>query len=100
MREFEVNCVTRLSRSGGHEQLTHVGHIANHWRLTRESVIRRVESGAEAYYTLDKASGGRRYIAVVREAGHAPYLRTQHAGGWTDHLLSLPECGRTCELVG
>jgi len=100
MREFEVNCVNRLSRSGGHEHVTHVGHIANHWRLTRESVIRRVESGAEAYYTLDKVSGERRYIAVVREAGHAPYLRTRHGSGWTDHLLALPECGRTCELVG
>lgn len=100
MREFEVNCVTRLGRSGGHEQVTHVGHTVNYWRLTRESVIRRVESGVEAYYTLDKASGERHYIGVVREIGHAPYLRTQHAGGWTDHLLALPECGRTCELVG
>ena len=100
MREFEVNCVNRLSRVGGHEQISHVGHAANHWRLTRESVIRRIESGAEAYYVVDKAKGQRHRIGVVREIGHPPYLRTQCAGAWTDLLLALPECGRTCALVG
>lgn len=100
MREFEINCTSRLGRQGGHEQITHVGHIAHHWRLRRESVIRRIEEGLEGYYLLDKSSGERLYLGVVREPGQPPQLRTHHRGAWTDHLLALPECGRTCELVG
>lgn len=99
MREFEVNCVGRLNRQGGHEQITHVGHIANHWRLPLESMIRRIESGTEAYYILDRRTGERRYLGVVRESGHPAYLRARQADGWTDHLLALPECGRTCALI-
>lgn len=100
MREFEINCANRLSRWGGHEQITHVGHIAQHWRLSRDSVVRRIESGTEAYYLLDKATGERLSIGVVREPGHVPYLRARRRDAWTDHLLALPECGRTCELIG
>jgi hypothetical protein len=112
MREVEVNCANRLSgcdRHGrvrghwhghGHEDITHVGHSVHHWRLRRDVVVRRIESGAEAYYLLDKATGERVCIGVVREPGRWPYLRARRRDTWTDHLLELPECGRTCELIG
>jgi hypothetical protein len=100
MREFEINCASRLNRQGGHEHITHLGHIANHWRLSLESMVRRIESGTEGYYLLDRKTGERLRLAVVREPGHTPYLRTQRADGWTDHLLALPECGRSCALIG
>ncbi len=100
MREFEVNCLSRPHRQCGHEQLTHLGHIAHHWRLSLDSMVRRIESGTEGYYLLDRQTGERLPLAVVREPGHPPYLRARRADAWTDHLLALPECGRSCALMG
>ena len=75
MAEFEVNCITKPNRESRHEHITHIGNSEGGWQLTREAAIVRIESKQEAYYTIDRQTGRKVYIGVVREAGKAPFLR-------------------------
>ncbi|SPA36217.1 conserved hypothetical protein [Cupriavidus taiwanensis] len=99
MKEFEVNCVNKPNRSSAHEHITHIGHSVNKWRLTREAAIARIDSKSEAFYIVDRTTGKRAYIGVVREPGKAPYLRTYADGKWNDNLLAQSECGFDCKLI-
>lgn len=99
MKEYQVNCVNKLNRNSSHEHITHIGHTGNKWRLSREAAIARIESKTEAFYTVDKSTGKRIYIGVVREAGKMPYLRTHADGKWNDNLLAQSECGAECSLI-
>lgn len=99
MKEFEVNCINKPNRQSAHEHITHIGNTNANWRLTRESAIRRIDGGEEKFYTVDKSSGRRAYIGVVREAGKQPYLRTHADGKWNNNLLALDECGGSCKLI-
>lgn len=99
MKEFEVNCVTKPNRNSPHEHITHIGNTTIQWRLTREEAIKRIEAKTEGYYTVDKQTGKRAQIGVVRVAGQAPYLRTNADGKWNDNLLAQAECGATCKVV-
>lgn len=99
MKEFEVNCINKIDRNSWHESISHIGNSIGGWRLTKESAIRRIESKEEAYYTVDKTTGKRAYIGVVREQGKNPYLRTYADGKWNDNLLAQPECGTACKII-
>ncbi len=93
MKEYQVSCITKSPPQGGHQHITHVGGIgATAWRLTKESVIRRIDSKEEAFFTVEKTSGKRAYIGVVREPGKEPYLRTHADNVWNDNLLAQPAC--------
>ena len=99
MSEYEVTCVTKPDRNSRHEHITHIGNAAGGWRLTRESAIERIESKREAFYTVDRTTGRRAYIGVVREHGKLPYLRTHADGKWNDNLLAQAECGSNCKVI-
>ncbi|WP_107313537.1 DUF3892 domain-containing protein [Burkholderia metallica] len=100
MKEYEVNCVNKSNRGSRHEHITHIGHTGNMWRLTTDVAIARIESKSEAFYTVDRTTGKRAYIGVVREGGgKAPYLRTHADGKWNDNLLAQGECGVACKVV-
>jgi len=99
MKEYLVTCVNKPDRFSPHEHITHIGNTDGGWRITRESAIQRIESKEEAFYTLDVTSGRRVYIAVVREPGRHPYLRTHADGKWNDNLLALWECGLSCRII-
>ncbi len=99
MNEFQVTCVTKPNRSSTHEHITHIGNTSAGWRLTREEAIRRIEGNIEAFYTVERASGKRIYVGVVRERGKLPYLRTHADGKWNDNLLALDECWDTCKIL-
>lgn len=99
MNEFEVNCVTKPDRYSTLEHITHIGNILQGWLLTREAAIQRIESKTEAFYTLDRMTGKKAYIGVVREAGKLPYLRSYADGQWNNNLLEQLECGTNCKLV-
>ena len=98
MKEFEVTCITKHSRESKHERITHIGNNAAGWCMTREVAIQRIDSKSESYYTVDRATGKRAYIGVVREDGKAPYLRTHADGKWNDNLLAQPEC-QNCKVL-
>jgi len=99
MSEYEVTCVTKPDRNSRHEHITHIGNSAGGWRLTRESAIERIESKREAFYTVDRTTGRRAYIGVVREHGKLPYLRTHADGKWNDNLLAQAECSSNCKVI-
>ena len=100
MKEFQVTCINKPDRMSRHEHTTHIGNVAGDWRLTRENAIRRIDGQQEAFYTVDKDSGRKMYIGVVRENGKAPYLRTHADKKWNDNLLALDECGSNCKVLG
>lgn len=103
MKEFLVTCINKPNRMSSHEHITHIGNItndpANRWRLPREEAIRRIEAKEEAFYTVDRATGNKMYIDVVRETGRNPFLRTHADGKWNDNLLAQTECDGTCKLL-
>jgi len=103
MKEFQVRCVNKPNRMSSHEHITHIGNItndpANRWRLAREEAIRRIEAKEEAFYTVDRATGNKMYIDVVRETGRNPFLRSHADGKWNDNLLAQTECDGTCKLL-
>lgn len=68
--------------------------------MTREDAIRRIDAGTERYYTIDRQTGNRVYIGVVKPVGRHPYLQTHADGKWNDNLLAQPECPENCRLVG
>jgi hypothetical protein len=99
MAEFEVTCINKPHHQSPHEHITHIGNVAAAWRLTRESAIARIDAG-EQYYTVDKTTGRKVYIGVVRNDGtKAPYLKTHADGKWKDNLLAQQECGSSCRVV-
>lgn len=100
MKELEVNCVCRAHLGADHQHITHIGHDRNGWRLAREQVVARIEARIEAFFVLNRKTGERSYIGVVRDGDAPPYLRVYLDGIWNDKLLSLPECGPHCEMIG
>ena len=86
-------------RQSAHEHITHIGNVAGNWRITREDAIRRIDSKLENFYTIDRTTGRKVYIGVVREANRAAFLRTHADGKWNDNLLALTECGSECKLI-
>lgn len=99
MAEYQVTCINKPDRNSRHEHITHIGNILGNWRMTREQAIVQIEGKVNDFYTVDRISGARAYIGVVRESGKAPYLRTYADRVWNDNLLALAECGANCQLV-
>jgi len=99
MSEFQVTCINKPDRMSRHEHITHIGNLANKWRMTREEAIRRIDAKQDSFYTVDRFSGQKMYIGVVREVGKNPFLRTHADGKWNDNLLALDECHGTCKVV-
>ena len=100
MSEYEVNAINKPNRNSPHEHITHIGNNTALWRMLRETAIARIDAKQDAFYTVDKTTGKKVYIGVVREAGKAPFLRTHADGKWNDNLLALPECSSACKLIG
>ena len=100
VKEFEVNCITKPHPENRHEHITHFGNTNGGWQLTREDAIRRIDGKQEAFYTIDRTTGRKVYIYVVREGGlKLPYLKTYADGKWSDNLLAQRQCDATCKLV-
>jgi Protein of unknown function (DUF3892) len=96
MKEFEVTCVTKPDRYSAHEHITHIGNIAGQWRITRELAIRKIDSKEEAFYTIDRSTGKKVYVYVVRgDGGKAPtFAHMLMANGRTTCWLwpNVTEC--------
>jgi hypothetical protein len=100
MKEYQVTCVTKPNRFSPHEHITHIGNTADRWIISRELAIQKIDSKLEAFFTVDRFSGRKMYVGVVREAGKVPYLRTHADGKWNDNLLAQAECNGSCRLIG
>ena len=99
MAQHQVTCINKPHHQSTHEHITHIGNLQEHWRVTRESAIRQIDSNSEQYYTVEHQTGKQCYVGVVREAGKHPYLRTHADGKWNDNLLAQPECDTSCRVI-
>lgn len=93
MHEFKVDCVCFAKTGRNHEHLTHIGNIAGKWRFTVEDAITQIQMKTSGFYTLEKSTGLRMPIGIVRVKDKPPYLRTYADGQWNDNLLLQPDCG-------
>jgi hypothetical protein len=94
MADCRVTCITKPDPLNRHEHITHLGNVSTNppWKWTREQVIASIEARTNTFYVIDRTTGRRADIGVVREAGRDPFLRTHADGYWNDNLLSLPQC--------
>lgn len=99
MFELEVNCIVRAIRNGSEDDVVFMGNRSQHWCVSRELAIQRVSVGREAYYTVDRGTGQRSYVAVERPEGKPPRLRTTANGSWNNDLLAQGRCGNKCKLL-
>lgn len=101
MDEYFVNCINKHARMSAHEHITHIGNITSSpkWRMRREDAIAKIEAKTMAFYTIERGSGKKMYVGVVRESGKLPFLRTYADGKWNDNLLAQAECTGDCALV-
>lgn len=99
MAEYQVTCINKPHHQSQHEHITHIGNLAEKWRMTRETAIQQIDNNVNQFYTVDKTTGKKCYVAVVREPGKNPYLRTHADGKYNDNLLAQPECDGSCKLV-
>jgi hypothetical protein len=92
MTDCRITCITKSQSNGSYSHITHVGSPNfNQSPWTVEIVIGCIDRKEHTFY-VQAPSGKRADVAVVREAGQRPYLRTYADGLWTDNLLSLPAC--------
>ena len=99
MKEFQVTCLNKTHRDGGHETITHIGNNSMQWRITKRSAIHRIKAKKEAFYMVEPVSGKRFYIGAARESWRGYRLRAHEEGVWNDHLLALSECTTDCQLL-
>ena len=99
MPEYHITCINKPHRESTHEHITHIGNLEGKWRLTREAAIMKIESNTDRFYTIERQTGKRCYVGVVKEPGKNPYLKTQADGKWNDNLLAQPECDGSCRII-
>ena len=99
MAEYQVTCINQPHHPSPHEHIAHIGNLADKWRMTREQAILQIDGKQNQFYTIDRITGSKCYVGVVREANKAPYLRTYADGKWNDNLLAQPECDGNCKIV-
>ena len=98
MAEKHITCINKPHHQSAHEHITHIGNLAERWRVTRERAILEIEANINQYYTVDRMTGKKCYVGVVKEAGKQPYLRTHADGKWNDNLLAQPKCDSSCRI--
>ena len=99
MDSYQITCINRPTRTSPHEHITHIGNLAGKWRMTREQAIAEINAMRMAFYTVDRTTGKRMNVEVIRETGKLPYLRTRADGKLNDNLLQQDDCDGTCKLV-
>jgi hypothetical protein len=99
MDAYQITCINRPNRTSPHEHITHVGNLAGKWRMTRERAITEIDAKRMAFYTVDRTTGKKMDVEVIRETGKVPYLRTRADGKLNDNLLQQDDCDGTCKLV-
>lgn len=92
MATVEVKCIKKPNPHSQHEHITHLGNPAAGWQWTVEKVIASIESKTNSFYVIDKYTGKRSEVGVVRPIGRPPYVRTYADGNWNNNLLSLNQC--------
>jgi hypothetical protein len=98
MPEYHVTCINKPHHESSHEHITHIGNLAEKWRITREDAITRIDDKTDQFYTIEHKTGKKCEVRVVREHGKKPFLRTHADGKWNDNLLAQEECNASCVI--
>ncbi len=91
MPDCQITCIVKPNINSTHEHITHVGNPPA-WVWPRENVIKSIDEKTNTFFVLDRLTGARANVGVVREQGKTPYLRTYADGTWNNNLLSLNQC--------
>lgn len=91
MADVQVTCISKPHPQSQHEHITHAGNPPR-WVWRTEDVISSITMGTNSFFVLDRFTGRRSEVGVVRPTGRRPYLRTYADGIWNDNLLSLNQC--------
>jgi len=94
MADCRITCIVKPNRFSPHEHITHVGNPQGGWLWTVQQVVTSIDTHTNTFYVLDPQTLKRSNVAVIRQVGRLPYLRTHADGFWNDNLLSLNECPR------
>ena len=89
---FRIRCVNKQPRNDPYSRITHVGGSGTtQWKLTVAEVIRRIQSGKEAFY-VERPQGDDVDVVVATSRHGNLYIKTTADGDEPNNLLSLPEC--------
>lgn len=99
MAEYQVTCINKPHHLSQHADITHIGNLADKWRLTLEGAIYQIEKKVSKFYTVNKTTGRRCFLEVVRELGGKPYLKAHSDAKWIDDLLTQEECDDNCRII-
>ena len=95
-RDFQVTCIVK---KGGHynphERIETLGNSVGKWMLSESEMIRRIENGAESFYTM---VNGQRADIIVAVHEYRKYLKTTADGYAPNNLLNLADC-QGCKLI-
>lgn len=68
MPEHQVTCINKPNHYSPHEHIMFIGNLEGRWRLSTESAIYQIDNHVNQFYTVEKSTREKCYIAVVREA--------------------------------
>ena len=86
-----ISCINKDPRYDEYNRITHVGGVGDkRWKITTDSAIDHIESGAWEFETKPPFGHGQKVI-VAQRLGRK-YLKTVADYDTPDNLLSLPEC--------
>lgn len=89
---FRIGCINKSERSDPYTRITHVGGRGRtQWKLEVADVVRRIQTGQEAFYVERPQGDQVEVIVAVSRAGNT-YIKTTADGDEPNNLLSLPEC--------
>lgn len=92
MADVEITCVTKPHPESPFEHITELGNAAAGWKWPCKKIIASIDAGTNTFFVLHPLTRERSDLAVVREEGKAPYVRTRADGVWNNALLSLDQC--------
>ncbi len=96
MGRHQITCIVkRGSHYNPHERIAYIGNQAQNWMISEDSGIRRIESGADSFYT--NVNGRAAEIVVATHIGRK-YLKTDADGYAPNNLLNLGECVN-CKII-
>jgi hypothetical protein len=91
MADRQVVCITTTGLKIDCRCITHIGRWGDIGRITRDEIIRRIESKSDTFWVKHPADGSRVDVRIAHR-GATKYLRTESNDTERDNLLKLPEC--------
>jgi hypothetical protein len=98
-QDFQILYITMSSGGSRHEHIDYLGgHNQNKWKISRASMVRRINAGKERFYAVDPRTKKSAWLKVVNPQHGEPYVQTYADNDLLDNLLYLPRpCPPDCK---